>query len=76
MRQAEYDYFKSDEAEEAEENGIDIDYAAMNAKLKAGGDLFHRLGALIAFAASEPKRCHEHILEQLRIQNSGIGGEK
>jgi hypothetical protein len=75
MRQAEYDYFKSDEAEEAEENGIDIDFAAMNAKLKAGGDLFHRLGAIIAFAATGSKRAHEHILEQLRIQNSGIGGK-
>mmetsp|Transcript_11801 Transcript_11801/g.17914 ORF Transcript_11801/g.17914 Transcript_11801/m.17914 type:complete len:756 (+) Transcript_11801:158-2425(+) len=73
MRQAEYDYFKSDEAEEAEENGIDVDFAAMNAKLKGGGDLFHRLGAMIAFAAIGSKRSHEHILEQLRVQNSGIG---
>ncbi len=72
MRQAEYEYFKSDEAEEAEESGIDIDFLAMNAKLKGGGDLFHRLAALIGFAATESKRSHKHILEQLRIQNSGI----
>ena len=72
MRKAEYDYFKSDEAEEAEENGIDVDFVAMNVKLKAGGDLFHRLAAIIGFAAIQSKRSHEHILEQLRIQNSGI----
>ena len=72
MRKAEYDYFKSDEAEEAEENGIDVDVVALNVKLKAGGDLFHRLAAVIGFAAIQSKRSHEHILEQLRIQNSGI----
>ena len=73
MRQAEYDYYKSDEAEEAEESGIDVDIAAMNAKLKGGGDLFHRVSALIGFVALTSKRCHEQILEQLKIQNNGIG---
>ena len=73
MRQAEYDYYKSDEAEEAEESGIDIDIAAMNAKLKGGGDLFHRVSALIGFVALTSKRCHEQILEQLKMQNNGIG---
>ncbi len=73
MRQAEYDYYKSDEAEEAEESGIDIDIAAMNAKLKGGGDLFHRVSALIGFIALTSKRCHEQIMEQLQVQNNGIG---
>jgi beta-catenin-like protein 1 len=72
MRQAEYDYFKSDEAEEAEDSGVDIDIAAMNAKLKGGGDEFHRLASIIGFAATGSKRAHEHILEQLKMQNSGI----
>ena len=74
MRHAEYAYFKSDEAEEAEENGVDMDMAALSAKLAGGGELFHRISAVIAFAASGSKRCHEHVLEQLRTQNSGIGG--
>jgi len=73
MRQAEYDYYKSDEAEEAEENGVDVDLAALNAKLRGGGDIFHRLGAIVAFAAMGSKRSHEHIIEHLRTQNSGIG---
>jgi len=72
-RNAEYQYYKSDEAEEAEEVGINIDLVGLNAKLKGGGDLFHRVGALTACAATGSKRCHEYILEQLRTQNSGIG---
>ncbi len=74
MRQAEYRYYKSDEAEEAKENGVDVDLAALNAKLEGGGDLFHRISVVIAFAAQGSKRCHEYILDQLRTQNSGIGG--
>ena len=74
MRQAEYRYYKSDEAEEAEASGVDVDLAALNAKLEGGGDLFHRISAVNAFAAQGSKRCHEYILEQLRTQNSGIGG--
>lgn len=76
MRQAEYDYYRSDEAEEAEESGVDIDIAAMNFKLKAGGDLFHRLAAMIGFATTKSKRSHQHILEQLRIQKAGIATVK
>jgi beta-catenin-like protein 1 len=73
MRQAEYNYYKSDEAEDAEMNGVDVDLAALNAKLQGGGDLFHRLCAIIAFIAVHSKRCHRYVLEQLHIQNSGIG---
>jgi len=73
MRKAEYKYYKSDEAEEAEADGVDIDLAALSAKLEGGGDLFHRISVVIAFAAKGSKRCHEYILEQLRTQNSGIG---
>lgn len=73
MRRAEYLYFRSDEAEEAEATGIDVELAALNAKLKGGGDLFHRISAAIAFAISGSKRCHEHVITQLRTHNSGIG---
>jgi beta-catenin-like protein 1 len=73
MRQAEFNYYKSDEAEEAEMNGVDVDLAALNSKLQGGGDVFHRLSAIIAFISVNSKRCHRHILEQLHTQNSGIG---
>jgi len=72
MRQAEYLYFKSDEAEDAEANGI-VDLAALNAKLEGGGELFYRVCAVIAFAAAGSKRCHHYLMEQLRTQSSGIG---
>ena len=73
MRNAEYRYYKSNEAEE--EGIVDVDLVALSAKLRGGGDLFHRVGAIVAFAAVGSKRCHEYILEQLRTQNSGIGGK-
>mmetsp|Transcript_11425 Transcript_11425/g.16156 ORF Transcript_11425/g.16156 Transcript_11425/m.16156 type:complete len:437 (-) Transcript_11425:382-1692(-) len=73
MRHAEYKYYRSDEAEEAEHNGIDVDLAALNVKLRDGGDLFHRLGAIAAFAALGSKRCHEHMLKELSNRGSGIG---
>jgi beta-catenin-like protein 1 len=73
MREAEYLFYRSDEAEEAEANGINIEYAALHARLEGGGDLFHRISAVIAFAISGSKRCHEHVIEQLRMQSSGIG---
>lgn len=73
MRKAEYDYYKSDEAEQAEMNGIDVDLAAISAKLQGGGEIFYRLSAIIAYISINSKRCHRCILDQLHTQNSGIG---
>lgn len=70
MRQAEYNYFKSEEAELVE-TGVE-EFAAMNAKLASGGDLFHRLSAILSFVITSSKRCHSHVLQQLLMQNSGI----
>jgi hypothetical protein len=75
MRLAEVKYFRSDEAEVADERGIDSDLGAFHAKLKGGGDLFHRLGAIFAFASVGSKKCHARIIEQLQLNNSGISGE-
>lgn len=72
MRLAEARYYRSEAAEEAEREGLDIDLAALHEKLKGGGDLFHCIGAICAFASVESRRCHEHILEQLKVKNSGI----
>lgn len=71
-RIAEYQYFRSDEAEEAEQLGIDVELAALNAKLRGGGDVFHRSCAILSFACVGSKRCHGHVMDQLKLQGSGI----
>jgi beta-catenin-like protein 1 len=70
-RKAEYQFYRSD-VEEVVHDEETIQLAALDAKLKGGGDLFHRLGALAAYLSVHSKRCHERILEQLRLQQSGI----
>lgn len=75
MRLAEVKYFRSDEAEIADERGFDSDLGAFHAKLKGGGDLFHRLGAILAFASVGSKKCHARIIEQLQLNNSGVSGK-
>ena len=74
-RLAEYQFYRSDEAEELERSGaVDMEIAALHAKLRAGGaDVLHRLCAVAAFAAVGSRRCHEHILGQLETQNAGMG---
>jgi len=74
-RIAEYQYFRSDEAEEAEEMGINVETAALGAKLRGGGDMFHRTCAILSFACVGSKRCHAHSLDQVKLQGSGISGK-
>ena len=76
MRLAEAKYVRSDEAELADERGIDPELAAFHARLKGGGDMFYRLGAILAFAAVGSKKCHVCIMEQLQLKKSGISGKK
>lgn len=70
-RKAEYNFYRSD-VEDVVEDEETVELAALDAKLKGGGDLFHRLGALMAFCAVYSKRCHERILTQLKLMQSGI----
>lgn len=70
-RKAEFQFYRSD-VEEVVEDEETIQLAALDAKLKGGGDLFHRLGALAAYLAAHSKRCHERILAQLKLQQSGV----
>ena len=73
-RLAEYQFYRSDEAEELERSGaVDMELAALHAKLRGGGDVLHRVCAIAAFAATGSRRCHEHILGQLETQNAGMG---
>eukprot|EP00814_Leptocylindrus_danicus_P008959 CAMPEP_0116008578 /NCGR_PEP_ID=MMETSP0321-20121206/2937_1 /TAXON_ID=163516 /ORGANISM="Leptocylindrus danicus var. danicus, Strain B650" /LENGTH=71 /DNA_ID=CAMNT_0003477409 /DNA_START=404 /DNA_END=615 /DNA_ORIENTATION=- len=71
MRQAEIKYLRSEEADMAEAEGIDIEFAALHARLQGGGDLYHRASAILAYLISSSKRCCGHITEQLKVQNSG-----
>lgn len=72
-RLAEYQFYRSDEADELEQTGaVEIELAALNAKLRGGGDILHRVCAIASFASTGSKRCHEHILEQLETQNAGM----
>jgi hypothetical protein len=73
-RIAEYQYFRSDEAEEDEQLGINVETAALGAKLRGGGDMFHRTCAILSFACVGSKRCHAHSFDQLKLQGSGISG--
>mmetsp|Transcript_14339 Transcript_14339/g.24507 ORF Transcript_14339/g.24507 Transcript_14339/m.24507 type:complete len:580 (+) Transcript_14339:3-1742(+) len=72
-RIAEYQYFRSDEAEEAEQMGMDVELGALSAKLRGGGDIFHRSCAILSFACVGSKRCRGHVMDQLKLQGSGTG---
>ena len=74
-RIAEYQYFRSDEADEAERLGIDVETVALGAKLRGGGDLFHRSCAILSFACVGSRRCRGHVMDQLKLQGAGISGE-
>jgi beta-catenin-like protein 1 len=74
-RIAEYQYYRSDEADEAERLGIDVETAALGAKLRGGVDLFHCSCAILSFACVGSKRCRGHIMEQLKLQGACISGE-
>jgi beta-catenin-like protein 1 len=85
-RAAEYKFYRSDLEEtlqglvgaKEDNNGKDEETpvqlaAALNAKLKGGGDLFHRLGAICAFCCTGSRTCHELVLSHLHAKESGIG---
>jgi beta-catenin-like protein 1 len=73
-RLAEYQYYRSDEADELEQSGdVDMELAALNAKLRGGGDFLHRICSVASFASTGSQRCHQHVLEQLETQNAGMG---
>jgi hypothetical protein len=70
VRKAEYNFYKSDVEEDFNEEEAGL--AAFDAKLKAGGDILHRLAAVTAYVCANSKRCHERVLSQLQLQQSGI----
>jgi beta-catenin-like protein 1 len=69
-RKAEYQFFRSD-IEDAI-TGDQVTLAAFDAKLSGGGDIYYRLAAVTAFICANSKRCHEQVLLQLKMQQSGV----
>mmetsp|Transcript_1245 Transcript_1245/g.3096 ORF Transcript_1245/g.3096 Transcript_1245/m.3096 type:complete len:550 (+) Transcript_1245:134-1783(+) len=69
-RKAEYQFFRSDIEDNISDDQVAL--AAFDAKLCGGGDIYHRLAAISAFICSNSKRCHERILLQLKMQQSGV----
>lgn len=72
-RAAEYKFYRSDVEESLGEDAQAIQLAALEAKLSAGGDLFHRLGAICAFLCTQSKQCHKLVLEYLQAKQAGMG---
>jgi beta-catenin-like protein 1 len=70
-RTAEYKFYRSDLEETLDQDEVEL--AVLEAKLSGGGEFFHRLGAIAAFACVRSKTCHSHILTQLSLKKSGIG---
>jgi beta-catenin-like protein 1 len=69
-RQAEFNFYR-----DVEEAIVDPELrpvAALAAKLEGGGGVLHRACAVAAFCCVESRRCHERILAQLKLQQSGI----
>ena len=69
-QKAEFKFYRNNDNDDDDD---DDEMAALAAKLAGGGDLFHRLGAICAFVCVNSKKSHAHILEQLTLQQSGIG---
>ena len=73
-RLAEYQFYRGDGAEDAELLGgaEAVDMAALSAKLRGGGDAFHRCCAILGFACVGSRRCRGHVMDQLKLKGSGI----
>jgi hypothetical protein len=69
-RKAEYTFYRSVEEEILTEEQVAL--AAIDAKLKGGGDVCHRVAAITAYVCINSKRCHERVLSQLHLLQSGI----
>ncbi len=83
VRLAEYKFYQSDiedvilDSGDGSQNDDDdkdsmIQFAVLEAKLNAGGDILYRLAAIIAFCCGSSKKCHTWIIEHLQTKQSGI----
>lgn len=70
-RTAEYKFYRDVDEDDLDDQAVRL--AALEAKLAAGGDLFHRLGAIAAFFCTQSKQCHAAVLQQLQSKKVGMG---
>ena len=70
-RSAEYKFYRSDIEETLD--GPAVQLAALEAKLSAGGDIFHRVAAIAAFLCAKSKQCHSSLLKLLKEKETGMG---
>lgn len=70
-RTAEYKFYRDVDDEDMDDQAVRL--AALEVKLAAGGDLFHRLGAIAAFLCTQSKQCHTAVLQQLQSKEAGMG---
>ena len=75
MRTTELKYFRSEQADLDESEGVDVDLAAWNAKMQGGGDLFFKAGAILSYVMVGSKECCKHISSQLKLKGSGLSGK-
>eukprot|EP00536_Pseudo-nitzschia_multiseries_P011582 jgi/Psemu1/206285/e_gw1.404.47.1 len=69
-RKAEYNFFRSEIEDNLDNDQVAL--ASFEAKLNGGGEICYRLAAITAFICVNSKRCHERILQQLKMQQSGV----
>lgn len=70
-RKAEYKFYMSG-SEDIDDENEQLSLAAFHAKLIGGGDVCHRIAATSAFVCVNSKRCHERIISQLTLRQSGL----
>jgi beta-catenin-like protein 1 len=70
-RTAEYKFFRSDIEDTMDAAAVKL--AALEAKLAAGGDIFHRLAAIAAFLCAHSKKCHTSLLKCVQEKEVGMG---
>ena len=71
-RKAEYNFYRS-EIEENIDQEDQVTLAAFEAKLSGGGYISRYLAAITAYICANSKRCHERVLENLKMHKSGMG---
>ncbi len=69
-RKAEYQFFRSDIEDTIDDEQVTL--AAFDAKLSGGGDIYFRLAAVTAFICIHSRRCHQQIVHQLQMKQSGV----
>lgn len=52
-----------------------MELGALGARLRGGGDVFHRACAVLSFVCVGSRRCRAHAMDQLKLRGSGMSRE-